>query len=276
MMKKSVVLLSIGCLLGWLLPLQAQTPADSVALVQAAWQEQQLDKGLTARSASFSTLYGGPQRVFILEIDTRMHPLSVLTHNGRKLTSALATANGAVAAINGTYFAAGDEARSVCYLAQDGKVIDYTNGDLGLLSNGAVVIEGKDVRIIPWEVSREKEFPIDGKSVMSAGPLMVQNGRELDLGDNPGGHIPLPNPRSGIAQTDQHTVLLIVVDGRRLGRAHGVTIPQFAHLTRILGADSALNLDGGGSSVLWTNQLGILNTPSDGKERTVSNSILVR
>lgn len=254
---------------------RAQTPGDSVAIVSAAWQEKPINKGITARSAHFKELYGGPQRIFVLEIDTRIHPLSILAHDGRELTSTKASEKKAAAAINGTYFDMGEKARSVCYIAEKGKVIDYTNGDMGLLSNGAVLIKGKKVKIIPWEVNNEKNFHLGKKSAMSCGPLMVQEGRELDLGPNPGGHIPLPNPRSGIAVTGKHKVLLLVVDGRRPGMAHGVTIAQFAHLTRILGAQSALNLDGGGSSVLWTESNGILNNPSDGKERTVSNSILV-
>ena len=69
--------------------------------------------------------------------------------------------------------------------------------------------------------------------------------------------------------------MLVVVDGRRKDVSDGVTIPQFAHMMRILGAKDALNLDGGGSSVIWNEKEGIMNTPSDGHERTVSNSILV-
>ena len=46
-------------------------------------------------------------------------------------------------------------------------------------------------------------------------------------------------------------------------------------MIRILGGEDALNLDGGGSSTLWSGALpdkGIANTPSGSAERKVANS----
>jgi len=251
---------------------------DSLWIVRANWQEVKLDKGLVYRHASFKDLYGGPQQIYIFQINPRKHPLQVLVHEGRELVSEKAEAGGAVAAINGTYFDMGKLARSVCFTAVGGKVTDYTKEDLGLLSNGAVFIQKKKVQIAPWKVQEEKQYYAGKKDIMVSGPLMLTNGKEVDLGVNPGSHIPTPNPRSGIVVKDKKNIFLIVVDGRQPGRASGVTIPQFAHLVRILGGREALNLDGGGSSSLWSVFLdrGIANRPSDGRERTVSNSIIVK
>lgn len=274
-MKRIICLLIILCTYYNSICVLAQTPQDSITLVHTQWQKEELAPGLTALQAGFSHLYGGPQRIFILEIDIRKNPLHIQAHQGRELSSDIAKSHEALAAINGTYFDMGEQARSVCYIANEGQVIDFTKNDLGFLSNGAIILKGKKLQIKPWMVAKEKKYILGKKSVMSCGPLMVQKGKEIDLGPNPGSHIPNPNPRSGIALLNKRKVLLIVVDGRKPGIASGVTIPQFAHLTRILGAKSALNLDGGGSSVLWTKAKGILNKPSDGRERTVSNSILV-
>ena len=251
---------------------------DSLWIVRADWREVKLDKGLVYRHASFKDLYGGPQQVYVFQINPRKHLLQVLVHEGRELVSEKAAAGGAVAAINGTYFDMGKSARSVCFTAVGGRVSDYTKNDLGLLSNGAVFIQGKKVQIAPWKVQEEKQYYTGKKDIMVSGPLMLVNGKEVDFGKNPGSHIPTPNPRSGIVVKDKKHILLIVVDGRQPGRASGVTIPQFAHLSRILGGKEALNLDGGGSSLLWSVFLdkGIANRPSDGRERTVSNSIIVK
>ena len=49
-------------------------------------------------------------------------------------------------------------------------------------------------------------------------------------------------------------------------------------MIRVLGGKDALNLDGGGSSTLWSGEYsdtGIINTPSGGVERRVANSICV-
>ena len=75
---------------------------------------------------------------------------------------------------------------------------------------------------------------------------------------------------------------MIVVDGRFPGQAAGMTIGELIYLVRQLGLYSALNLDGGGSSTLWTAQEGILNHPYDNKrfdhegERGVPNCIVIR
>lgn len=49
----------------------------------------------------------------------------------------------------------------------------------------------------------------------------------------------------------------------------------FAHVFKNLGATSALNLDGGGGATMWVKGKGVVNVPSDGSERVVSNAVLV-
>jgi len=39
--------------------------------------------------------------------------------------------------------------------------------------------------------------------------------------------------------------------------------------------DSAVNLDGGGSSAMWISSRGIVNTPSDGLEREIVSALAV-
>ena len=254
----------------------AQTPQDSIEIVNAKWTVTQLDNGAIAKSAKFNNLYESHQSVFVVEIDPNQYDLVVKTHDGRELTTDKAKSDKAVAAINGTYF--GKNGRSVCYVARDGKVDDYTTSGITLLSDGAVVVEGNDknqVEIMPWVVSTESEYDVAHKSVMVSGPLMVSQGKECDFTDCKVAHIPYRNPRSAVALMRDGKIVLVVVDGRRKDVSDGVTIPQFAHMMRILGAKDALNLDGGGSSVIWNEKKGIMNTPSDGHERTVSNSILV-
>ena len=78
------------------------------------------------------------------------------------------------------------------------------------------------------------------------------------------------------------TVVMAVIDGRFKGEADGATIAETAYIARQLGLVDALNLDGGGSSTLWTAQEGILNHPYDNKrfdhegERGVPNCIVIR
>ena len=82
---------------------------------------------------------------------------------------------------------------------------------------------------------------------------------------------------------------MAVIDGRAKGQAAGATIAETAYIARLLGLTDALNLDGGGSSALWTAQegvvshpSGVLNHPYDNHrfdhagERAVPNGIVAR
>ncbi|MEV2265545.1 phosphodiester glycosidase family protein [Nonomuraea africana] len=85
------------------------------------------------------------------------------------------------------------------------------------------------------------------------------------------------NPRSMIGMDDRGRLMLVVVDGRQAGYSEGLGIAQTAALMRRLGAVEAMNLDGGGSSVMVTSGAGIVNRPSDATgERSLGNVVLVR
>lgn len=81
------------------------------------------------------------------------------------------------------------------------------------------------------------------------------------------------NPRTGIGVTKDGRLLLVIVDGRR-SRSVGMTPGEFADLFKHLGARSAINLDGGGSSTMFLRG-SVRNVPSDGQERHVGTSVLV-
>ena len=73
---------------------------------------------------------------------------------------------------------------------------------------------------------------------------------------------------------------LIVVDGRQPGYSEGVTMSELADVAIGLGAEAALNLDGGGSTALVAVENGrvhVLNSPihkrTPGRERPVANPL---
>ncbi|MGN9794135.1 phosphodiester glycosidase family protein [Streptomyces sp. OZ13] len=85
------------------------------------------------------------------------------------------------------------------------------------------------------------------------------------------------NPRSMIGVDGQGRMMLVVVDGRQAGYSEGLGIGRTAELMKALGAREALNLDGGGSSVMATADSGIVNRPSDAAgQRSLGNVLLVR
>ena len=85
-------------------------------------------------------------------------------------------------------------------------------------------------------------------------------------------------PRTFVGFKEDGTGFLCVVDGRQSGYSVGITVNQEAQLAKVLGAQYALELDGGGSSTVIVridDVLTLRNKPSDGSMRSVSNAILL-
>ncbi|MBF4161708.1 phosphodiester glycosidase family protein [Nocardioides acrostichi] len=85
-------------------------------------------------------------------------------------------------------------------------------------------------------------------------------------------------PRTAVGiDRDTHQLLILVVDGRS-EKSRGYTMVELASMMQTLGADEALNLDGGGSSTMVRKRddaLRVANTPSDGFLRRVANALVV-
>jgi hypothetical protein len=109
--------------------------------------------------------------------------------------------------------------------------------------------------------------------VLGGAPLLVQDGHKV-ASDNCDWYFCDRNPRSGVGIKADGTVLLIVVDGRS-SSSKGVTPEGFASIFLGLNARFAVNLDGGGGATMWVRGRGVVNRPSDGSERPLTNAILV-
>ncbi len=109
------------------------------------------------------------------------------------------------------------------------------------------------------------------KILIGGGPLLLENGKvnvrtreEQIAPDIAWGRA----PRTAIGMKKDGTVLLLVVDGRS-NLSKGLTLEELATYFLRLGARDALNLDGGGSSIMVIDGKAV-NHPSDGHERPVS------
>ncbi len=81
------------------------------------------------------------------------------------------------------------------------------------------------------------------------------------------------HPRTAVGIREDGTWVILVVDGRQPELSKGMTLAELAELMKSLGCRNALNLDGGGSSTFYY-QGHVLNSPSDGRERPVSDAII--
>lgn len=74
----------------------------------------------------------------------------------------------------------------------------------------------------------------------------------------------------GYSEDRKHTVMC-AVDAS--GNSSGVTYYEAADVMRALGCWDALDLDGGGSTAIWSHSHGIINNLRDGSERAVGNGL---
>ncbi|MBW6458077.1 MAG: phosphodiester glycosidase family protein, partial [FCB group bacterium] len=82
------------------------------------------------------------------------------------------------------------------------------------------------------------------------------------------------HPRTAIGfNQDSTKVYFVVVDGRQAGYSVGMSLYEMAAFMKDIGIAHAVNLDGGGSSSMVVRNY-VMNKPSDGSERSVSNGII--
>lgn len=284
MMKRNLLLgiVLAVCSLGIV---KGQTVSDSLAIVSAQWKIESPQKGIIYKYVSIPQLYQVPQSISLIEIDPGAGlKVGVTVSDKMRETSRMASEQGAIAAINGSYFDM-KRGNSVCFLKVDRQVVDTTTlGEFARRVTGAVSIRKGKMKIISWNRQIEKQYKGKKGIVLASGPLMLKDGRYCDWSLCEKDFIRTKHPRSAVALTKDGKILFITVDGRFPKHAGGVSIPELAHLIRILGGKDAINLDGGGSTTLWLSGApdnGIVNYPCDNKrfdhrgERTVPNILYI-
>lgn len=98
------------------------------------------------------------------------------------------------------------------------------------------------------------------RDAVTFGPNLIEKGKPVLIGD--GGWGIGPQPRTGIGQMADGTVIFIVIDGRRPTWSMGATIRDLMNVFNDYHAMTAVNLDGGSSTELFYNGK-VANKPSD-------------
>ncbi len=93
-------------------------------------------------------------------------------------------------------------------------------------------------------------------------PALVVNGEQVISGSAGWG----THPRTAIGQTEDGSIIMIVVDGRQPGYSVGITVGELAEIFLKYGAVQALNLDGGSSSIMYFNGRKITSPSGGDKE----------
>lgn len=114
-------------------------------------------------------------------------------------------------------------------------------GEIGIFANKVKL----EVLTIPdWN---------DVNHIISGGPYLVRDGGVyVDITEQKLGSIGGRNPRTAVGYTPDNNLVIVTVDGRE-STSVGMTLFELANFMKSIGCYNAMNLDGGGSTVLYVN-----------------------
>jgi exopolysaccharide biosynthesis protein len=189
-------------------------------------------------------------------------------------TSDIAEQNGAIFAINGDYYGFRDTGMVI----RNGVIYRDSGAREGLAFYQDGHVELYD------ETATDAQTLVDAGvwNTLSFGPALVADGEvlngidDVEVDTNFGNHsIQGDQPRTAIGVIDDNHLVLVVVDGRDTGYSVGADMTELATLMKGLGAVTAYNIDGGGSSTMYFNGE-VVNQPSNGGERGTSDILYVK
>lgn len=149
-------------------------------------------------------------------------------------------------------------------IPENGYVISGPVSKLGKLKKGDKV--KVDIMTIPeWE---------NVTHIISGGPYLLKKGDVfIDVKEEKLPAITGRNPRTAVGYTADNNLVLVTVDGREQASV-GMSLRELALFMKSIGCYEAINLDGGGSSVLYINGQ-IANHPAQKGGIALSNALTV-
>lgn len=196
--------------------------------------------------------------------------------------------SGALAGINATYFIEKKDSADYMHLRLQGKDIQTVKAPKTSIywwkHQGMMTFNDEgtqfDIKFSPEDFSTVK-----ASNIITGAPMLVDNFKPVGLtfADTTGmklnmkklhyehylRHQGVRHPRTAVALTKDGRLLLITVDGRN-PIAKGMSAKELtAFLVRYFNPKAAMNIDGGGSTMMWVKGQvpnGIVNYPTDNKK----------
>ena len=294
------------------MPQPDNSKKDSLAFMNADWKITDLGKGAQAMYAQIPMFYS-TQSICVVKYPLKKFRTDIL-HRPEEAAgkpSEIAEETGAVFALNGGYFHVKQRIPSV-YFREGKEQLGYTHPTELYRVDGLMGFKdrkGRKARIAQVSDTTQYSAVDKGwKEAMASGPMLIVDGEiivPLLTGDKADGanvaamaqeqkqgskirthyssaqFYDKRHPRTAFGTDDEGNAYLVVIDGRFKGQADGATIYETAYICHMLGMTDAINLDGGGSTTLWTEKTGVINHPYDNRkfdhdgERSVPNLIVV-
>lgn len=285
---------------------------DSLAFVNAKWEITELQKGAQAMYAQVP-MFSSAQSICVVKYPLNRFSTEIMHRPGELAgkPSVIGKEAGAVFALNGGYFHVKQRIPSV-YFRAGKEQYGYTHPTELYRVDGLMGFKdkkGRKARIAYATDTTAYAAASKGwHSAMATGPMLIVDGAIVVpqfMGDRADGanvaamvqeqkqgakirthyssaqFYDKRHPRAAFGTDDKGNAYLVVIDGRFKGQADGASIYETAYICHLLGMTDAINLDGGGSTTLWTEKTGVINYPCDNKkydhegERSVPNLIVV-
>ena len=285
---------------------------DSLAFLNASWEITDLGKGAKAMYAQIPMFYS-TQSVCVVKYPMKNFRTDILhrPEESAGKPSEIGREVGAAFALNGGYFHVKQRIPSVYFRERD-QQLGFTHPTELYRVDGLMGLKDRKGRKAVIEMAADTmqygAVSKGWKEAMASGPVLILDGEivvPLLMGDKADGanvsamadeqrqgskirthyssaqFYDKRHPRAAFGYDDDGNGYLVVIDGRFKGKADGATIYETAYICHLLGMTTAINLDGGGSTTLWTEKTGVINHPYDNKtfdhegERSVPNLIVV-
>ena len=294
------------------LPQPDNSGKDSLAFMNASWEITDLGKGAQAMYAQIPMFYS-TQSVCVVKYPMKKFRTDILHRPGETAgkPSEIGTEVGAAFAMNAGFFHVKQRIPSV-YFREGDEQHGYTHPTELYRVDGVMGFKDRKGRKAAIEMAADTmqygAVSKGWKEAMASGPVLILDGEivvPLLMGDKADGanvsamadeqksgakirthyssaqFYDKRHPRAAFGTDDEGNAYLVVIDGRFKGQADGASIYETAYICHMLGMTDAINLDGGGSTTLWTENTGVINHPYDNKkfdhegERSVPNLIVV-
>ena len=162
-----------------------------------------------------------------------------------------------------------------------GKLIKTSYGRRQIPKDGFVIVGPQksldtiaNARKFKLDIKINPEWK-DVNHIISGGPYLVKNGDiYVDMTAQKLASIGGRNPRTAIGYTKDNSLIMLTADGRE-GASIGLTLIELANLMKELGCVNAMNLDGGGSTVMYVKGK-IVNKPAVQGGIPLSHTLSIR
>lgn len=140
---------------------------------------------------------------------------------------------------------------------ENNKVTAISTSPLAIPEDGFVIVAPSQKLT---EIAKEKNIELEVQTIpnwenvnhiIGGGPYLVKKNQVyVDVAEEKLGSIGGRNPRTAIGYTADNNLIIVTVDGREKASV-GMTLFELANFMKSIGCYNAMNLDGGGSTVLY-------------------------